>query len=393
MLESSNDLPTLDFDVSILASAEVREAQFGKGLLTELCRQHISDPQVIKRLRAEEEQYTKAITDREETKDTEGDEEDEITFGNDDDGVEIQEVPEWDDTNEDAVFEGNREEAVMQFMAESMRPVIEAEILQERLMATNTHVYTANAFRRNQGPTMASGYSKQTPNYGATTAHTNWELLRDYMYTDDDNLFKCPLQECDYLSTDIAEVQSHCLLGCSESSLFQSLKDEHDTRPSGGEGPYRVSLRSRQLAEKLEMGYQFQAYEIPRMDWWVDLNDEKVEEIAELCSLDPEEIRVYMPDIREFMGTARRMMTNEGVLYASNVNGNPNEVLRQYMERPSTRQRMRDLFARVEAGERPRPRDANTAPEAYHGVVQTDVSTNADTPVDADRDIIVIDSD
>ncbi|QRW00791.1 hypothetical protein RhiJN_28809 [Ceratobasidium sp. AG-Ba] len=137
---------------------------------------------------------------------------------------------------------------------------------------------------------------------------------------------------------------------------------------------YRESRRARQLAEELEMGYQFEANEIRKMDWWVDLNDEKVEEIAELSSLDPEEIRVYMPEIREFMGTARGMITNEGVLRASNVNGNPNKILHQYMERPSTRQRIRDLFARVEAGERPRSSDTNVASKAHHSVVQTGVS-------------------
>ncbi|KAG9079072.1 hypothetical protein FRC06_007967 [Ceratobasidium sp. 370] len=107
------------------------------------------------------------------------------------------------------------------------------------------------------------------------------------------------------------------------------------------------------LHRELASGYKLQACEIEAVNWWADLDDEKVDELEELYGYEPEELRIYAPEIREYMSIAQSLTTDEGVLRPPDAPVSVDEIMQKIMT-PSMQQRLDGYFKRVVAGERPK---------------------------------------
>ncbi|KAG9098892.1 hypothetical protein FS749_002670 [Ceratobasidium sp. UAMH 11750] len=361
LANSPANLPDLNLNSSFLASVGLRKPGFGRGLLTAECRQEFSNPRLIEQLQADTDREVRAAEEQEMQEEEEGDEEADIRFdktGEDEDGIVIQDVPKFKDDDEIQVIDAKLPETKMAFMAALFEPVIHDKIDRERVKAHGDQWPCLHCKHLPEDMKPRGGqwlFNDKVHLLRHQAQHSNWDLLRDYMRTDDATKFKCPYQECKYRSADIADVQSHCLASCSESTLFRSLKDEHDNRTGPGSDPNKVRLQAKKLVTKLARGYKLQGYELGRIDWWTDFDDEKVDELAELCQHDPDEIRAFLPEIRELMRLAKGQITEEGVLSAPEAPLSVDEIVQDYLT-VSTQQRIDSLLQRVAAGERPRPR-------------------------------------
>ncbi|KAG8746312.1 hypothetical protein FRC10_005300 [Ceratobasidium sp. 414] len=320
LLTSDDNLPELEFKPLMLNAAAITKGEFGRGILTEEAIRKLANPALLGLLE------TQQARDEEVAQEIAEEAPNVPNLGPKGDGVEIQHsLPKLTDKHEMQVIDADMTQTVKAFMEALYYPAIR-QAAEEALAKANNNMWPCLVCRA-LPPSQRVGIYKKTlltkdefPSRARllrhqSETHSDWMNLAAYMVTEIDSQFKCPLQECGKRFSSITEMQEHCLTECSEQPRFSALKEAHDNRRRGvGSGP-RISLKARKMAAELALGMEFDDDEMARIQWWKNLTSEKVEDMAAICKVDPEELKVFVPELAEAIEEFLEYM-HDGVLHA-----------------------------------------------------------------------------
>ncbi|KAG8709431.1 hypothetical protein FRC08_018352 [Ceratobasidium sp. 394] len=330
---SAKNLPKLDVRQLLLSSSAIRKGALRSGLLTPACQKLLSDPNLDKILEEEQDTDDKAEAARAAQEDEDGDAEEDITFGSAEEpnGLAIQKnVPMFKDVEELEVLDANLEETIMSMMEALYRPVA-VKAMEDKLAQEHGGKYPCLLCKRLPKELKPNGkfhdeFTKASSLRRHLAAHSDWFLLRSHMFTDDDSEFKCPLEHCDFRAESIPDVEEHCISECKEHILFQGLKAAHEKRKTPPGSNVRDALNEiKRTAELAGDGLQLTDDEIEKMEWWADLDDEKINMLVERYDEDREELVNRAPGIRQMMRDALDQVVN-GLLKVPNAEDSIDDI-------------------------------------------------------------------
>ncbi|KAG8739170.1 hypothetical protein FRC10_006093 [Ceratobasidium sp. 414] len=342
IVHSTGGLPSFDSQLSILGSDAVRKTGFGEGLLSAACRRALASPDLVDLLKGDKAAEDKVALEQAEEAHANGDDEDDITFdtqpeaGDHDVGSQepIREtLPRLDDSNELEVLDGDLAEAKIAMMQALYRPIIQQK-LEKQIVAAHDGKWpclVCETLSEEQRPSRVFLFDDKPHLLRHQRTHGDFFMLTQYMFTEDKNVFKCPVEDCSYRSPDLESVREHCVDQCKERTLFQRMKQEDaDRGPDALQAEGERRRKARSMIERLQKGIALQEYEQRRIAWWADLDSEKVADLAEICQVDPSELEAFMPEIAEMMSATKSLIT-DGVLQDPRAGYSIESATKEYM--------------------------------------------------------------
>ncbi|KAG8751309.1 hypothetical protein FRC11_009518 [Ceratobasidium sp. 423] len=71
---------------------------------------------------------------------------------------------------------------------------------------------------------------KQSPPKMTQAVHTPWVDLVHRMLTEDEEVFKCPFEECLFRADTVDDVREHCVTECEDRELYQEMRKKHEEK-------------------------------------------------------------------------------------------------------------------------------------------------------------------
>ncbi|KAG8704933.1 hypothetical protein FRC09_003249 [Ceratobasidium sp. 395] len=318
LMRSDKNLPDLDVTRLSMTAESIAKGNFGQGVLTPEAILMLSSTGLVNKLLSEQ------ISDTELAQEL-AEKEPSHKLDDNQNGIEIQDnVEPFTDKHEKQIFKVDMVDAVQKFMITMNLPV-ELMKIDKKRAESNKGKFKCEVCanlpenqrtgRYKKALLKAAMFDTRTKLGRHLESHTEWQKLAQFMCTESTTQFKCPIQECGLRFSTIKETQEHCVTDCPDHAVFQSLKKAHDTRSRGvGTGP-RTSLKARKVAAELAQGLPLDDSDTAVLDWYTNLTEDQIEQLALRYEVDSKDLKVIMPEIKAALEEARQYI-RDGKIYA-----------------------------------------------------------------------------